>query len=88
MELKWTLRALEDVSNIVGFVERDKPLAAVNLAQTIKAKTESLREFPHLGRVVWGNKRELVIRKHYLITYRLRRDRVEILQVWNTAQDR
>lgn len=32
--------------------------------------------------------RELVAHKNYLVSYRIRRDTIEILQVWHAAQKR
>ncbi|MBP1205434.1 addiction module RelE/StbE family toxin [Duganella sp. 1411] len=84
----WSRRALSDLSNIVDFVSIDKPLAARKLAQAIRAKTEALRTSPHLGRETTPGIRELIVHRHYLITYRIKSDRIEILQIWHTARKR
>jgi plasmid stabilization system protein ParE len=51
--------------------------------------TEQLVTYPYRGRASEREDvRELLVHRHYLVSYRVRRDRVEILQVWHTAQDR
>jgi toxin ParE1/3/4 len=88
LQLKWTRRALSDLSGIVDFVSIDKPLAARKLAQDIRAKTDMLPTNPHLRREVMPSVRELIAHRHYLITYRLKSGRIEILQIWHTARKR
>ena len=52
-------------------------------------QVDNLRWFPYLGRSgAKENMRELVIQKHYLVSYRIKEDTIEILQVWHTAKDR
>jgi addiction module RelE/StbE family toxin len=87
-QLKWTKRALASLDDIVQFISTDKPQAARKLAQAIRAKTEALQAAPGLGRELLPGIRELVVHRHYLITYRVKPDRIEILQVWHTARQR
>jgi addiction module RelE/StbE family toxin len=82
----WSRRALADLSNIVDFISVDKPLAARKLAQVIRAKTEALSTTPQMGREITPGVRELIVHRHYLITYRVKAGRIEILQVWHTAR--
>lgn len=89
MEVKWLRRALQDLDGIATYIARDKPEAARTLLREIRAQTEHLASYPFMGRA--GEKpdtRELLVHKHYLVSYRLRPGRVEILQVWHIAQDR
>jgi addiction module RelE/StbE family toxin len=89
MELRWLRRALRELDTIATYVGRDNPEAAVALMSTIRQKTAELAAFPYLGRASEiGDVRELVIHAHYLISYRIRPGRVEILQVWHTARNR
>jgi plasmid stabilization system protein ParE len=46
--------------------------------------------FPLLGRESehMPGTRELLVRRRYVVTYRVALDEVEILQVWHVAQDR
>jgi toxin ParE1/3/4 len=43
---------------------------------------------PYLGRESAPGVRELVVHRHYLLTYRIKPGRIEILQVWHVAQQR
>ena len=48
-----------------------------------------LERFPLIGRTgVYADTRELVVHKNYIVTYRVRADEVQMLQVWHSAQQR
>ena len=67
----------------------DKPAAAAGFAAALIDRVERLRQFPLLGRTgAYQDTRELVVHKNYLVTYRVRADEVQVLQVWNVAQNR
>lgn len=87
-QLKWTRRALADLSDIAQFISQDKPEAARKLANAIRTKSQALQSTPHLGREIMPDVRELVVHRHYLLTYRIRPDCIEILQIWHTARQR
>ncbi len=64
-------------------------MVAAELVSTISDKVERLREFPLLGRNgAYQDTRELVVHKNYLVTYRVRADEVQVLQVWHVARNR
>lgn len=88
LSLHWTRRALSDLQGILDHIALDKPGAAQQLAQAFLAKVESLKDSPFLGRETTPGLRELVVHRHYLITYRVKQNRLEILQVWHTARRR
>jgi len=89
MQVRWTKRALSDLARIVEYIALDKPAAAGKLAAEIREKTERLKDFPYMGRSSSGmDLREFVVHRHYLVTYRIRPDWIEVLQVWNTYQNR
>ena len=89
MEVKWLRRALEDLDTTAAHIARDNPAAARALVQSIRDKTERLTFFPYLGRASEkADTREFFIHEHYLVSYRNRPERIEILQVWHTAQER
>lgn len=87
-QLCWTSRALGRLTDILDHIATDKPIAANKLAKAVRAKTEMLCDTPYLGREVAPGLRELVIHRHYLVTYRVMPDRISILQIWHTAQKR
>lgn len=87
MALKWTRSALADLIAIVEYIEKDNVERAKSFALEIRTKTNSLKQFPALGRPgrVIGT-RELVIHPNYIIAYRVRGDVVEILRVQHVAR--
>ena len=87
MNLVWSRRALRDLERIADHIALDKPLAATEFVLAIHDKTARLQEFPLLGRSgVYQDTRELVVHKNYLVTYRVRADEVQVLQVWHAAR--
>ena len=86
MTVRWLRRALKNLSAIVAWIERDNPLAARALVKSVYKKTKRLADFPFMGRSSeYGDIREFVVHKNYLVSYRVRRDAVEIIQVWHIA---
>jgi toxin ParE1/3/4 len=88
LELKWSRRALSDLTRILDYIAQDKPGAAQQLAADIRTKAEHLCLHPYLGLESAFGARELVVHRHYLPTYRLKPGRVDILQVWHITQQR
>lgn len=86
MAVKWTKTALANLVAIVAYIEKDNAERARSFALEIQAKTNSLAEFPGMGRPgrVIGT-RELGIHSNYIVAYRVRRDVVEILRVQHAA---
>ncbi len=83
MEIKWLKRALENLDTIAGYLARDNPEAARSLVRSIREKTEHLSSFPFMGRASENpDTREFFVHQHYLVSYRIRPGRIEILQVW------
>ena len=87
MKVRWSRRALADLARIADRIALDKPLAADEFVRALRQKVERLSQFPLLGRSgVYQDTRELVAHKNYLVTYRLRGDEVQVLQVWHVAR--
>lgn len=87
MAVKWTKTALANLVSIAEYIEKDNPDRAKLFAQEVQRKTESLAEYPGMGRPgrVLGT-RELVIHANYIIPYRIRNGDVEILRVQHVAR--
>lgn len=89
MKLCWSRRALRDLQRLADRIAADKPLAATEFVDSLIARLALLVDQPLMGRQgALEDTRELVLHKHYLITYRLRGDEVQLLQLWHLAQDR
>ncbi|MBI3230791.1 MAG: type II toxin-antitoxin system RelE/ParE family toxin [Burkholderiales bacterium] len=87
MVVKWTRTALANLVAIVEYIEQDNAERAQSFALEVRAKTNSLLEFPSMGRLGRVNgTRELIIHPNYIIPYRVRGDVVEILRVQHVAR--
>lgn len=83
MTVVWSARAVRHLVRLRAVIARDRPLAAGNVAATILASVDRLTRHPGLGRAgrVPGI-RELVVQgTPYVIPYRVRCDRLEILGI-------
>lgn len=89
MKVRWTRRALADLNRLSDRIAQDKPAVADEFVRAIADKVARLPEFPLLGRKgAFQDTRELVVHKNYLVTYRVRADEVQVLQVWHLARNR
>jgi plasmid stabilization system protein ParE len=83
----WSKRSLAHLRYIRGYIEQFNPQAARDLAVALVAAAESLKNFPHRGRLVVGtDKRELVSVHPYIIRYRVVGDTVRILRIRHTSR--
>ena len=90
MKLRWARRALADLQRLAERIAADdKPMAAQAFVDAIADKVDRLQLFPRMGRQGrLEDTRELVVHKNYLVSYRLRADEVQLLQVWHVARER
>jgi len=89
MRLRWTRRALADLQRVADHIAADKPQAARDFVAELLDKVSQLESFPLLGRAgPLEDTRELIVHRNYLVTYRLRGDDVQLLQVWHVARQR
>ena len=89
-KVTWSLQALEDVTEIGLFFERDSPQFAEMIVNRLYQSVERLSNFPESGRVVPEledrNVREVIV-SGYRIIYELRKNVTEILTVLHGRQD-
>ncbi len=89
-QVKWSLQALEDISEIGMFIERNSPHFAEVIVNRLYYSVDRLTEFPRSGREVpelrVGTIRELIV-EGYRIVYEIRKDWIEILAVMSGRQD-
>jgi toxin ParE1/3/4 len=89
MTVVWSNRALRSLSDIHSHIASDSEEAATQTVDRILRRGDQLAAFPNLGRVVerFGRPgiRELV-ESPYRIVYRVRRQDVEIIDVFHSAQ--
>jgi addiction module RelE/StbE family toxin len=83
--------ARDDLGEIVKFISRDNPDAALRTGNALIERIENLGNFPYLGRVVpelrSENCRELVSAP-YRIIYRVSEEKkvIEVLRIWHAAR--
>ena len=85
-----TDQADSDLGNVVAFLARKSPLAAVRVGLELVKLIFSLDQMPNRGAPM--RKRPFlrkIAHRHYLVIYRVNEDRalVEILRVWDSRQD-
>lgn len=86
--LVWLRRAIADRDAQLDYIAQDNPGAAIEQGDRIAYQVEMLAEHPELGRA--GRKqgtRELVIsRTPFIVVYRIRGERIELLRLLHGAQ--
>ena len=88
MTLVWSPRAIGHLTDLRAYIARDNPDAAGRIAMTLLAAVERLAELPNLGRPgrLAGTRELVVPGTQYVIPYRLRGDRLEIIAVFHGRQ--
>lgn len=93
MRIEWLPEALKDLERLYDFIGRYSESAARNAITKILSKVGELLQFPERGRPseVDTNGRELIIQygaRGYVVRYRVANDRVVIIRVWQTLEQR
>jgi len=79
----WSAQAREDFVAIIAYINERNPDAAQRLADALDASTWALLEHPSLYRTSdrLPGCREIVVRKNYIVIYRVNADCVEVMRV-------
>ena len=87
MKVFWTSAAEQDRADILDFIGRDKPLAAIGMDERFGDAAGRLSAHPLLGRAgrVAGT-RELVVHTSYILVYDVIADSVRVLRVLHAAR--
>ena len=88
LPVKWGHEALNDLVEIIDYIEQYNPVAAASLHHHISAAAEGLSAIPYgfrLGRV--PGTREIVVHPNYLVVYRVGDTSVDILRVLHARQE-
>ncbi len=86
--VKWKESALNDLANIIDYIEQYNPSASSKLHHQIIHVTENLHQHPYLyrpGRV--PGTREIVVHPNYLVIYHIDALQIEILRVLHARQE-
>ena len=83
MTVVWSPRAIGHLAALRAYIARERPGAAARTATTLLSAVERLTALPNLGRPgrVSGTRELVVPGTRYVIPYRLRGERLEIIAV-------
>jgi toxin ParE1/3/4 len=84
----WSPRAIGHLADLRAYIARENPGAAAHTAGTLLAAVDRLAALPNLGRPgrVSGTRELVVPGTRYLIPYRVRGERLEIIAVFHGRQ--
>jgi len=90
MNLIWTDRAINDLRLNISYIEKRSPQNALKVLKTLTGLADSLLVFPYAYPVepVYNKDNVRFIAKwNYKIVYRIDKDEIKILRVFNTRQN-
>jgi len=84
----WSPRAIGHLAGLRAYIARENPGAVARTATTLLAVVDRLAELPNLGRPgrVSGTRELVVPGTRYVIPYRVRGERLEIIAVFHGRQ--
>ena len=91
MELKWTSKALSDLTRLYEFLAAVNKGAAVRTVQSLTATPTSLLANPRIGESLEEfEPREVrrILVGHYEIRYEIQESTIYVLRLWHTREDR
>jgi len=88
LNIVWSPRALAHLTALRAHIAQDNPQAARRIAATLLNAVEQLAAHPNIGRPgrVAGTRELVVPGTRYVIPYRVRSDRLEIVAVFQGRQ--
>lgn len=91
MELKWTDKALSDLTRLYNFLAPVNHRAATKMVQSLTVAPARLLEYPRIGeRVEEFDPREVrrIFVGHYEMRYEIQQSTIYVLRLWHTREDR
>jgi toxin ParE1/3/4 len=84
----WSPRAVGHLADLRAYIAHENRGAAARMATTLLAAVDRLAELPNLGRPgrVSGTRELVVPSTQYVIPYRVRGERLEIIAVFHARQ--
>ena len=88
MQVVWLKSALNNLDEIAKYISQESSQAAQQVVDLIVEQVNQLTAQPALGRSgrVVGTRELVVSNTHYLVPYRIKNNKVEILRVLHTSQ--
>ena len=84
----WSPRAIRHLTALRAYIARDNPDAAARVALTLLTAVDRVAELPNLGRPgrLSGTRELVVPGTPYVIPYRVKRERLEVIAVFHGRQ--
>ncbi len=88
MQIKWLRTALRNLDDEATYIAQDSPRAAQQVVDRVLSAVAQLADQPGLGRPgrVPGTRELVVAKTRYIVPYRVRGNRVEVLRVFHTSR--
>lgn len=88
MQVLWLKTALKNLEAELDYIAQENPQAAMLVSNRILESVDLLSHQPQLGKPgrVAGTRELLVPNTRYVIPYRLKQNRIEILRVFHTSR--
>jgi toxin ParE1/3/4 len=88
MQIIWLKTALKNLDEIAEYITQESPQAASQVVEVIETQVNLLATQPALGRPgrVLGTRELVISNTHYLVPYRIKNNKVEILRVFHTSR--
>ena len=88
MNVIWSRRAIRHLAALRTYIEKDSEQSAMLVAQRILRAVDVLQTQPEMGRPgrVLGTRELVVSDTPYIIPYRVRRSRIELIAVFHGRQ--
>ena len=91
MELKWTSKALTDLSRLYDFLAPVSKQAAARIVQSLAVAPVRLEGHPRIGeKLDEFEPREVrrILVNHYEMRYEIQESTIYVLRIWHTKEDR
>lgn len=88
MQVVWLKSALNNLDEIAEYISQENPQAASQVVDLIVEQVNQLTAQPALGRSgrVVGTRELVVSNTHYLVPYRIKNNKVQVLRVFHTSR--
>jgi len=88
MKVVWSLRAIRHLAYVRQYIEKDSERNAALVAKGILNAVDLLQAHPEIGRPgrIVGTRELVVTETPYIIPYRVRRERLELIGVFHGRQ--
>ena len=88
MIVEWSVPAKDDLIALADYIATDDPVAALDVMDRIDGAVGRLTDHPGSGRPgrISGTRELAIPNLHYIVAYRIRRERVQILRVLHAAR--